>query len=144
LQTAAGILPVEQLERGETDVGHLLVVEKEVLIGQGVVGLRDIRRGRRGRGCAPRQRKPQSGGPQRRRGGSLTHAVVFHSLRRPCHGHFLQCVVGSKLKKQVRPYRLRIPSGASGSYSLATFLHLAREVFSNGPRPRAWRLAPLR
>ena len=46
-RTAADILLVEEMERGETDVGHLFVVENEALIGPGVVGLRGISGGDR-------------------------------------------------------------------------------------------------
>jgi hypothetical protein len=40
--TRATELPIEQMERGETDVGHFLIVENEAVFGRVVVGLRDI------------------------------------------------------------------------------------------------------
>ena len=38
----AGILPVEEMERGEADIGHFLIAKNEALIGRGVLGLRNI------------------------------------------------------------------------------------------------------
>lgn len=52
LHAAANVFPVEEMERGETDVGHFLFPKNEVLIGRGIVRLRDISRGHRGCGCA--------------------------------------------------------------------------------------------
>jgi hypothetical protein len=48
LLAAANIFPVEEMERGETDVGHFLFAKHEALIGQGIVRLRDIGSGNRG------------------------------------------------------------------------------------------------
>jgi len=50
----ASILPVEEMEGGEADIGHLLVAQHEALIGRRVLGLRNI--SSRRCGCsAPRQ-----------------------------------------------------------------------------------------
>jgi len=51
---ARGFL-IEEIERGETDVGHFLFAKDEALIGRDAVRLRDITSGYRGCGCAPRQ-----------------------------------------------------------------------------------------
>jgi hypothetical protein len=53
LRAGADIFLIEQMERGETDVGHLLFVKSEALLGPVVVGLRHIGRGRRRCGRAP-------------------------------------------------------------------------------------------
>ena len=45
----ANVFPVEQIERSEVDVGHLLFAENEAMVGQALVGLRDI--GARHRRC---------------------------------------------------------------------------------------------
>jgi len=58
LRTAADIFLIEQMERGETDVGHLLFVKNGALLGPVVVSLRHISSGHRRCGCAPSQRKP--------------------------------------------------------------------------------------
>lgn len=57
LPGGGAVLLVEQMERGEADVGHLLVAENEAMVGsrQAVVGLRDISRRQRRCECAPRQ-----------------------------------------------------------------------------------------
>jgi hypothetical protein len=88
LQAGSALLPVEQMERGETDVGHLLIVQNEALFGPVVVRLRDISGGHCRCGCAPRQRKPQSDGTERRRGNGFGRAVLSPSLFPPCHGCF--------------------------------------------------------
>ena len=82
------------MERGKTDVGHLLLAENEALPGPGhvIVRLQDIR-GRQGRcECVPRQRKPKSsgkpGGTQCRRGSGFGRASPSCSLLHPCHGRF--------------------------------------------------------
>jgi hypothetical protein len=82
------LLPVEQVERRETDVRHLLIVENHVVFGPVVVGLRDIGGGQCRRGCVSSQRKPQSDGTQRGRGSGLGRAVPSPSLFHPCHGRF--------------------------------------------------------
>jgi len=47
LHFAAGAFLVEEMERGETDVGHFLFAKNEALIGRDVVSSRDISRGYR-------------------------------------------------------------------------------------------------
>jgi hypothetical protein len=49
LLTATDVFPIEEMEGGETDVGHFLFAENKALIGQGIVGLWDI--SNRNRGC---------------------------------------------------------------------------------------------
>jgi hypothetical protein len=41
LHNAANVFPIEEMERGETDVGHFLFAKNEALIGRGIVRLRD-------------------------------------------------------------------------------------------------------
>jgi hypothetical protein len=53
----ANIFPVEEIERGEADVGHFLFAQNEAMIGQALVGLRDIGSRHRRCGCATDQRK---------------------------------------------------------------------------------------
>ena len=81
--TAADIFPVEQIERGEVDVGHLLFAEYEAVIGQAIAGLRDIVGLHRRCGCATGQRKTQSGGTQHTDGGGFTCAFWRRSLLDP-------------------------------------------------------------
>ncbi len=57
LHAAANAFPIEEMERRETDVGHFLFAKNEALIGRDLVRLRDISSGRRGCGCAARERK---------------------------------------------------------------------------------------
>jgi len=83
------------MERGETDVGHLLFVKNGALLGPVVVSLRQISRGHRRCGCAPSQRKPQSSGAQRRHGGGFVRVVTFRGLLRPSHGRFLSLLGSS-------------------------------------------------
>jgi hypothetical protein len=62
LHAAAKVFPIEQMERGQTDVGHFLFVKNEALIGRGIVRFRNTGSGHRGCGCTTHQRKTQSGG----------------------------------------------------------------------------------
>jgi hypothetical protein len=62
LHATTQVLPIEEMERGETDVGHFLFVKNEALVGRGIVGLRDISSRHPGCGCVTHQRKTQSGG----------------------------------------------------------------------------------
>ena len=39
LHAAANVFLIEEMERGETDVGHFLFAKNEALIGRGFVGL---------------------------------------------------------------------------------------------------------
>jgi hypothetical protein len=71
LHAAASVFLVEEIERGETDVGHLLFAKDEALIGRGIAGLRDITGRHRGCGRAPRQGETQAGDAQHLRGGLL-------------------------------------------------------------------------
>jgi|SRR6516164_4311741 hypothetical protein len=59
------VLPIEEMERGETDVLHFLFAKNEALIGR----LRDISSGHRGSRCTTEQRKAQSGRTHHRHGG---------------------------------------------------------------------------
>ena len=85
---ARGFL-IEEIERGETDVGHFLFAKDEALIGQDVVRLRTHGSLYRGCGRAPRQRKTQSGRTECRQGGSLVCASALRSLLHPWHHHIL-------------------------------------------------------
>jgi hypothetical protein len=83
------VFPIEEMERGETDVDHFLFAKNEALIGRVIVGLRDTGSGYRGRGCCTHQRKTQSGGTQRLHGG-FGRAFLFRSLLDPWHGRILR------------------------------------------------------
>ena len=74
---------VEEIERGETDVGHLLLAKNEALIERAVVRLWDISGGHRGCGCATCQRKTQSGGTQHFHGGGFAQAFLRRSQLDP-------------------------------------------------------------
>jgi hypothetical protein len=89
LHAAANIFLIEQVERGETDVGQLHFVKNEAVLGPHSVRRRNFSSGRRRCGCTSHQRKSQSGGPERRHCG-FGRAVLFRSLLRPWHGHILQ------------------------------------------------------
>jgi len=62
LHAAAKVFPIEEMERGQTDVGHFLFAKNEALIGRVIVKWRDNGSGHRGCGCTTHQRKTQSGG----------------------------------------------------------------------------------
>ena len=89
LYAAAEIFLVEKIERGEADVGHFLFAKDEALIGQGIVGSRDIASWRRRCGYATRQRKTQPG-TQHSDGSSFACALLCRSLLDPWHGRILQ------------------------------------------------------
>ena len=91
LQVAAIDFLIEEMERGEADVGHFLFAKNEALIGRDVVRLREISSGYRVRGCAAAQRKSQSGSTEYRGGGDFGCARVLRSLLHPWHGRILRC-----------------------------------------------------
>jgi hypothetical protein len=90
LHAAADVFLVEEMERGETDVGHFLFAKDEAPIGRGIVRWQDICRGRRGCGCATDQRKTEAGGTQRRHGGGFGCPLLLRSLLDPSHGRILR------------------------------------------------------
>jgi hypothetical protein len=79
----AKVFSIEQMERGETDVGHFLFAKDEALIGRGIVRLRDTGSGHRGCGCTTHQRKTQSGGTQHLHGDGFGCAFLLRSLLDP-------------------------------------------------------------
>jgi hypothetical protein len=79
------VFPIEEMERGETDVLHFLFAKNETLIGRGIVRLRDISSAHRGSRCTTEQRKTQSRRTQHRHGGGL----LPRSLLDPSHGRIL-------------------------------------------------------
>ncbi|SDS74894.1 hypothetical protein SAMN05444158_3065 [Bradyrhizobium canariense] len=90
LHAAANVFPIEEMERGETDVGHFLFAKNEALIGRGIARLRDTGSGHRGCGCTTHQRKTQSGGTQHLHGGGFSCAFLLRSLLDPSHGRILR------------------------------------------------------
>jgi hypothetical protein len=88
-EDAGAVFPIEEMERGETDVLHFLFAKNEALIGRGIVRLQDISSGHRGSRCTTKQRKTQSGRTQRRHGGGLGCAFLPRSLLDPSHGRIL-------------------------------------------------------
>jgi hypothetical protein len=87
---SADVFPIEDIERGETDVDHFLVAKNEALIGRGIARLRDTDSGHRGRGCTTRQRKTQSGGTEHLHSGGFGSAFLLRSLLDPRHGRVLR------------------------------------------------------
>ena len=51
LHAATKAFPIEEMERGEADVGHFLFAKHEALIGRGIVKLRNTGSRHRGCGC---------------------------------------------------------------------------------------------
>jgi hypothetical protein len=90
LHAAAKVFPVEEMERGQADVGHFLFAKNEALIGRRIARLRDTGSGRRGCGCTTCQRKTQSGGTQHLHGAGFGCAFPFRSLLDPWHGRILR------------------------------------------------------
>jgi len=84
----ANVRLIEEMEGGETDVGHFLLAENETLIGRDVVRLRAIGNGYCGCRCASRQRKTQSG--KCRHGGSFGCASLPRDFIYPCHDRILR------------------------------------------------------
>ncbi len=79
---------VEQVERGQTDVGEFFFTEHRDRLARREVIRLNVRR-RHGRcGCAPHQRKTQPGCPQRRSGG-LGRTLPLRSLLHPWHSRIL-------------------------------------------------------
>jgi hypothetical protein len=83
LHAAANVFPIEDIERGETDVVHFLFAKDQARIGRGIVRLQDTKSWHRGRGCTIRQRKTQSGGTQYLHGGGFGCAFLLRSLLDP-------------------------------------------------------------
>jgi hypothetical protein len=83
LYAAANVFPIEEMERGETDVGHFLFVKNEALIGRGIVRLRDTGSGHCGCGCTTHQRKTQSGDTEHFHSGGSGRAFLLRSLLDP-------------------------------------------------------------
>jgi hypothetical protein len=90
LEAGANVLFLEEMERGETDVGHFLFAKNEALIRRGIIRLRDTSSGHRGCGCTTDQRKTQSGGTQHLHGGGFGCAFLPRSLPDPWHGRILR------------------------------------------------------
>ena len=91
------MFPIEEMERGETDVGHFLFAKNEALIWRGIVKLRDAGGGHRGCGCTTHQRKTQSGGTQHFHSGGFGCALLLRSLLDPWHGRILRKFLRKRL-----------------------------------------------
>jgi hypothetical protein len=89
-EDAGAVFPIEEMERGETDVLHFLFAKNEALIGRGIVRLRNTGSGHRGCGCTTHQRKTQSGGTQHLHGGGFGCAFLLRSFFDPWHGRILR------------------------------------------------------
>jgi hypothetical protein len=83
LYGATNVFPIEEMERGETDVLHFLFAKNEALVGRGIAGLRDISRGHCGCGSTADQGQTKSGSAQHFRGGGLGCAFLLRSLLDP-------------------------------------------------------------
>jgi hypothetical protein len=77
------------MEGGEADVGEFFFAECGELAGREVRPLLEFAWRHRGRRRASRQRKSQSGEPERRHCG-FGHSLLFRSLLRPLHGRILR------------------------------------------------------
>lgn len=85
--TATGVFFVEQIERGETDVGHFLFAEDEALIGRVMVGLRNVGGGHGTCRCAADQRKAEAGCTQHLHRGGFACAFSCRSWLDPWNGY---------------------------------------------------------
>jgi hypothetical protein len=83
---AANVFPVEEMERGETDIGHFLFAKDKASIGRRVLGLRSIGSGDGGCGCAAHERKAQPGSTQHLCSRNLGCAFALRSLFNLTHG----------------------------------------------------------
>jgi hypothetical protein len=84
LHATADALPVEEVERGQTDVGHFLFAKNEApLIGRIIVGLRHSGRRHRRCGGTAEQRKTESCGTQHAHSGGFALAFLRRSLTDP-------------------------------------------------------------
>jgi hypothetical protein len=90
LYAAANVFLIEEVERGETDVGHFLFAKNEALIGRGIVGLWDVGTAHRGCGRATHQGNTQTGDTQDLHGCGFGCALLRRSLLDPSHGRILQ------------------------------------------------------
>jgi uncharacterized protein involved in copper resistance len=79
LHVAVSDFLIEEMERGEADVGHFLFAKNEALIGRDVVRFREISSGYGVGGRAPAHRKSQSGGTECRCDGDFGCARVLRS-----------------------------------------------------------------
>src|SRR6516164_10351639 len=104
------VFPIEEMERGESDVLHFLFAKNEALIGRGIVRLRDIGSGHRGSRCTTEQRKTESDCTQPRHGGGLGRAFLPRSLLDPSHGR--------SLSSCERAWRSKFALGESGAQDL--------------------------
>jgi hypothetical protein len=86
LHAASHIFLVEEMERGEADVGHFLFTERDGLIRSKVRQWSYIGCRHRGRQCASRQRKRQPCGSERWHGDFGDALIPFRSLLRLPHG----------------------------------------------------------
>ena len=154
LHVAANVFVIEEMEGGETHVGHFLFAKDEALIGRDVVGLRAHGSRYRGCGCAPRQRKTEA--RHGRHGNAVGCAPLLRGVTWTCHGrNLLQVVVKGQL--DVAPvrvdrgnatWRAQFLSGedffhvfrnADGFDPSRRFLSgLRRRLLPKGKRERAW------
>jgi hypothetical protein len=91
LDAAANVFLVEEMERGQADVGDFLVAERDGLGRHVVRRLLQIRRRHRRCRCASHQRQSQSRGPQGRCSG-FRHTLRLRSLLHSSHSRILQIV----------------------------------------------------
>src|SRR5262249_38324964 len=89
------VFPIEEIECGQADIRHLLFAENEAMVGQTIVGLRDVGGRHRRRGCAADQREAEAGGTQHTDGGGLAGSFWCRSLLGPWHDGVLQNEMGS-------------------------------------------------
>jgi hypothetical protein len=86
----ANVFPIEEMERGEVDVGHLFFAKNEAMVSQAIVGLRDIAARHCRCGGAAGERETQSGSTQHTDSGGFAFAFWRRSLLDPWHDRILQ------------------------------------------------------
>lgn len=117
----ANVFPVEEIERSKADVGHFLLAENEAMVGEAIVGLRDIGTRHRRCGCAAHQRKTQSGGTQCADGSGFARAFCCRSLLDPWHDRVLQNERGSTCRACARrARRARVAGGTNAKYLVSS------------------------
>src|SRR5271163_4132493 len=84
-EAGGAVLPVEEVECRQTDVGHFLFAEHEAVIGRGVQSLRNIGGRKSGRRCASHERKAEPGGAECGQGSDLGPTLFLRSLLHPGH-----------------------------------------------------------
>jgi hypothetical protein len=84
-EAGRAVLPVEEVECRQTDVGHFLFAQDDAMIGRGVQSLRNVGGRKSGRRRAPHQRKTEPSGAECGQGSDLGPTLPLRSLLHPGH-----------------------------------------------------------